>query len=259
MADRQACYEDQTLAHRSFAANFEATHTQPVEEAWSFDLAVPYIRRDYSARAAEDDRASFAREVSARVSLEHANKDKMAYLDGEKCQESRWRGAGDSLAKVCGVSARCCFGQTNTSTLAARCWRWPTPTLFWKGIETVCRKPTCAAKGIYGRATRGSGPVHVQEGRPPGATWICSSNPAISWYSMDIHSLLRKIYAKGPGLLERYANEHAYILPCLRATHLDDAPWFGWEQCTIRLEYHHARAAAGRRPADQDPAAGRPE
>ncbi|RYP43061.1 hypothetical protein DL770_011855 [Monosporascus sp. CRB-9-2] len=212
-------------------------------------------------------------------------------------------GAGDSLARVLGPSVRCCFGQSNTSTLAARMLEMTDYDPFWKGTEAVGREPICDAKVSQpgrlrhlrrvlrdrGRTTRAASLFTPKKEVPPGATWICSFNPAIPRYSMHMLNLLGMIYTKDPGLLERFVNEYAYIPPCRRATHLDDARWFGWEQCTSCQECHHmfargtalagsmplpdppprshdgaARAAAGRscsRPILQqaDPAAGHAE
>ncbi|RYP45249.1 hypothetical protein DL768_008365 [Monosporascus sp. mg162] len=101
------------------------------EKARSCDLAVPYIRREYSVRTAEDDWGSFVREVSARISLPARFKEKPVYPDGRTpftpinglqgflacaaffCdyvthtgQASKWRGAGGSLARVFGLSVQ---------------------------------------------------------------------------------------------------------------------------------------------------------
>ncbi|RYP29709.1 hypothetical protein DL767_006584 [Monosporascus sp. MG133] len=177
------------------AANFEPTHTQPVEEAWPCDLAAPYTRKEYSVRAAEDDWGVLRPRSLCPHILAHMLQEKTVYPEGQK---------------------------------------WFTPTNGPQGFL-------------------GSEPIYAQEGRPAGShLWICSFNPAIPPYSMYMVNHLRMIYTKDPGLLERFANEYAYIPPCRRATHLDNARCFGWEQCTICPEFDHtfawATALAGSMP-----------
>ncbi|RYP59296.1 hypothetical protein DL769_008591 [Monosporascus sp. CRB-8-3] len=225
------------------------------------------LRRPYpqGVRAAEDDWGYFVREVSARISLSACFKETgLLVCAAFSCdyvihtdQEIRWRGAGDSLARVFGGLTRCASVSLTRLRWPHACWRRRTTNCSGSPSRQSVANPSATSRRYIafqpgrlrhlrrvlrdrGRPTQGSELVQAQEGSPAGSHLDMQFQPTIPRYSMYMLDLLETTYTKDFGLLERSADEYAYILPCRRVTHFDAAPWLGWEQCTICPKYHYA-------------------
>ena len=136
-------------------------------------MAVPHISREFDVRAKEYDWAAFIREASARLKLPACPKEKGIPPDGRAwytpvsgprgflicaacwCdyiahtgQASKWQRAGADLQKLFRSSIECCFGRFNRHSLAARTIDTGDWELFWEGVDTIAREPTCDGNGM---------------------------------------------------------------------------------------------------------------
>ncbi|KAI8630766.1 hypothetical protein F5Y19DRAFT_33387 [Xylariaceae sp. FL1651] len=178
-------------------------------------------------------------------------------------QESKWRDAGSNLVNVFGVSVRCCFGSFNMKALAAKMLETIDYTLLWKAIDICAREPPCESKGMQGAMwyTLLSNPAGFEICRtcyaaivepmgvgahfmlttnvPAGSTILCSFNPNMARLPIYMSKLLDMVYKQDPKPLEEFIKEYALIPLCRRDKPVENARWFGWNQCTICQECHH--------------------
>ncbi|KAI1294380.1 hypothetical protein F5Y03DRAFT_387656 [Xylaria venustula] len=168
----QACYEDLILLYPGFGTDHFEPSTIPhaTDQTWSCDVAVPYIQREYKARALTNDWQSFVQGVAVRMSLKPCPGEKTAYPDKKwftpvrgpqgllicvacYCDyvlltglSSEWQDAGDDLSSRFGVSVSCYIGkQFNVRALAARTLDTNDYELFWNALDVVNRSPLCGS------------------------------------------------------------------------------------------------------------------
>ncbi|KAI8949309.1 hypothetical protein F4801DRAFT_591185 [Xylaria longipes] len=178
-------------------------------------------------------------------------------------QEEMWRDAGDDLVNVFGVSVSCFFGsQYNLKVLAGRVLDTKDYTLFWKAIDIAAREPRCKGqlqnatwytlhsnpdgfeicRTCYVTLAESMGVGHhfkPKTGIPPGGSIICSFNPGIARFLVYINKFMEMIYKQDPAALEEFVKEYTFMPECRRDKHVENARWFGWDECTICAECHH--------------------
>ncbi|KAI1279801.1 hypothetical protein F5Y07DRAFT_387404 [Xylaria sp. FL0933] len=176
---------------------------------------------------------------------------------------SEWQDAGDDLASRFGVSVSCFIGrQFNVRALAARTLDTNDYDWFWKAMDVVCRSPMCQSKmqnaTWYTLNSDPNGfeicsacyvsivvPMGVyqhfkpKEDVPPDSKITCSFNPAIARFRMYMSKLLEMVYKQDQAPLEEFIKEYAFMPECRRDRHVENARWFGWDECTICAECHH--------------------
>ncbi|KAI0116456.1 hypothetical protein GGR51DRAFT_318100 [Nemania sp. FL0031] len=178
-------------------------------------------------------------------------------------QDAKWRDAGDNLVNLFGVSVFCCFGaQFNLRALAARTLDTNDHTLFWRGIDIVAREPTCKSrmqgatwytlksspdgfeicKACYVTIAESMGVSHhfvPKAGVPANGSITCNFNPVIARFGLYMKHFLELVYTQDPTSLEKFIKVYAFMPPCRRDTGLENASWFGWNECTICPECYH--------------------
>ncbi|KAI0205716.1 hypothetical protein F4808DRAFT_242237 [Astrocystis sublimbata] len=178
-------------------------------------------------------------------------------------QEEHWRDAGENTARRFGVSVTCFFGaQINLQIMAGRVLQTNDYALFWKAFATAAREPRCNGRmqnatwytlhsnpnefeicqTCYVTMAESMGIGHhfkPKDGIPPDSSIICSFNPGIARFPVYMAKLLEMVYKQDPHPLEEFVKEYAHIPLCRRDTHIENARWFGWNECTICVECHH--------------------
>lgn len=182
-------------------------------------------------------------------------------------QDGTWRDAGDNLVAIFGASVACDFGaQFNLRMLAARTLETRDHALFWKGVEAVAREPTCGARmqgatwytlrsdpagfeicgACYASLVESTGVAHhfmrkaaPAAGTPDSGGITCSFNPAVARFGAYMKNFQELVSTQDPGPLEAFVRVYAFMPTCRRDTHLENARWFGWNECTICPECYH--------------------
>ncbi|KAI1122784.1 hypothetical protein F5Y10DRAFT_67424 [Nemania abortiva] len=178
-------------------------------------------------------------------------------------QDGNWRDAGDNLVNVFGVSVSCFFGaQFNVRALAARTLDTNDHALFWKGVDVVAREPRCKVRmqssswytlksnppgfeicrACYVTIAESMGVGHhfvPKAGVPVDSSITCSFNPAIARFGSYMRYLLELVYKQDPAPLEEFIKIYAFMPTCRRDTGIENASWFGWNECTICPECYH--------------------
>ncbi|KAI1188416.1 hypothetical protein F5B17DRAFT_439637 [Nemania serpens] len=178
-------------------------------------------------------------------------------------QDGMWRNAGDNLVNIFGVSVSCCFGgQFNLRILATRTLDTNGWTLFWKAVDIVTREPLCKSqmqnatwytlksnpngfeicRSCYITMAESMGVGHhfmPKAEIPPDRSITCSFNPAIARFPLYMQKLLEMTYTQDPAPLEEFVRVYAFMPKCRRDYCIENASWFGWDECTICPECHH--------------------
>ncbi|GAW14837.1 hypothetical protein ANO14919_042410 [Xylariales sp. No.14919] len=178
-------------------------------------------------------------------------------------QDSRWQNAGDNLVNMFGVSVCCYFGsQFNVRALAARTLDTNDYTAFWKAIDIVNRGPICTSQmqnatwytlrsnpdgfeicqACYVTIAEPMGVGHhftPKAGIAPESKITCSFNPGVARFPVYMNKLLEMVYKQDPAPLEEFVKVYALMPVCRRDRHVENARWFGWDECTICAECHH--------------------
>ncbi|KAI1117637.1 hypothetical protein F5Y14DRAFT_356655 [Nemania sp. NC0429] len=178
-------------------------------------------------------------------------------------QEGQWRDAGDNLVNVFGVSVSCCFGaQFNLKILAARTLDTNDSALFWKAVGIVASEPTCEGqmqnatwytlksdpsgfeicRSCHATMVESMGLSHhfmPKAGISPDRSIMCSFNPAVSRFQLYMQKWLEVMYTQDPAPLEEFIKVYAFMPTCRRDYRVENASWFGWNECLICPECHH--------------------
>ncbi|KAI0407828.1 hypothetical protein F4802DRAFT_488793 [Xylaria palmicola] len=288
----QACYEDHVLAYPEFGTRHFMPNTAPqaADQTWSCDLVVPYIYREYKARAMTNDWPSFVASVPVRLSFKPCPGEETVYPDGSgrrwftpvggpqgllicaACycdyvlltgQDGRWQDAGGDLVSRFGVSVSCFFGaQFNVRALAARVLDTFDQAQFWRAMDVVINEPRCkgriqssawytlradppgfeVCRACHATIAEPMGVGHYfvpKAGVPPGSDITCSFNPGIARFPIYMQKLLEMVYKQDPAPLEAFVRTYAFMPECRRDTRVENASWFGWDECTVCAECHH--------------------
>lgn len=178
-------------------------------------------------------------------------------------QDGMWRNAGDDLVNIFGVSVTCCFGgQLNLRILATRTLDTNDYTLFWKAVDIVAREPICKSqmqnatwytlksnpsgfeicRSCYITMAESMGVSHQfmpKAGISPDMSITCSFNPAVARFQVYMQKLLEMMFTQDPAPLEEFVKVYAFMPECRRDYRIENASWFGWDECTICPECHH--------------------
>ncbi|KAI0113493.1 hypothetical protein F4814DRAFT_347995 [Daldinia grandis] len=167
----EACYEDRLLTNHFFV-NFEPTQSQPAEDTWSCDMAVPFIEKEYEARGKVNDWAGFVSETKARMSIKPCPQRNPELTYGRKwfvpkrgpeglvlcsgcyCdrvihtgEEALWE-VDEKLTKAHGTKVRCSMGVFSIRMAMARAHDTNDFQVFWRSVHKLSNEKFCDDDGI---------------------------------------------------------------------------------------------------------------
>lgn len=178
-------------------------------------------------------------------------------------QDGMWRNAGEDLVNIYGVSVTCFFGaRFNLKVLAARTLDANDYTQFWKAVDIIAREPICKSgmqnatwytlksnpdgfevcRSCYVTMVEPMGISHhfmPKAGISPETSITCSFNPAIARFQVYMQKFLEMTFTQDPTPLEEFVKVYAFMPECRRDYRIENATWFGWDQCTICPQCHH--------------------
>ncbi|KAK1991039.1 hypothetical protein LX36DRAFT_675514 [Colletotrichum falcatum] len=180
-----------------------------------------------------------------------------------KEEERKWRDAGGDLASRYGSLVYCALGHFNVGVAMSRAAETGDPSVFWRALDAARGEEFCGPQGIRD-GTWYTFPSHPEEfaicascvatvaeplglasslvtkcGVTPGATTLCSFNPASPRFAAYMGKLLEGFFTADTQPLESYALEFASLPLCPRDEDLPNRRWYGWRDCAVCPSCYH--------------------
>ncbi|KAK2061097.1 hypothetical protein LY76DRAFT_603524 [Colletotrichum caudatum] len=186
-------------------------------------------------------------------------------------EERKWRDVADddddddddnSLASRYGSLVYCMLGHFNVGVAVSRAAETGDFSIFWRALDAACREEFCSPQGIRD-GTWYTFPSHPEGfgicaacvatvaeplglasslvpkcgggggAAAPGATALCSLNPASPRFAPYVGRLLEGFFAADTQALESYALEFASLPLCPRDEDFQNRRWWGWRDCAV--------------------------